>query len=151
MIFKKKAQYEEDEMELTSLIDCVFLLLIFFMVTTVFKNPQQFRLTLPQAVEAAVVEEKKLTLEIGPDGNMALNGRVVNLASLSGYINAEKERARSVTLIIKADKATKHGVVLSAMRSAKEVGIATIVLACEKCETRTSEVESSGGGDLGGI
>jgi len=152
MLFRKRAPYEEEEeIELTPLIDCVFLLLIFFMVTTVFKNPQQFKLALPEAVQAAVVEEKKLTLEISPEGKMALNGRMVDLASLGGYILSEKERARTVTIIIKADKTTKHGLVLSAMRVAKEAGIGTIVLACEKAETRAWETgKKPEGGDLGG-
>jgi biopolymer transport protein ExbD len=132
MLSKRKARYEEDEMELTSLIDCVFLLLIFFMVTTVFKNPQQFKLTLPEAEQAVVVEEKKLTLEISSEGKMALNGRLVTLVSLGGYIRSEKGKVRSGTIIIKADKITKHGLVLNAMRAAKEAGISTIILASEK-------------------
>ena len=53
---KRKSTYEEEEMNLTPLIDCVFLLLIFFMVTTVFKQPYSLKVELPEADQAQVVE-----------------------------------------------------------------------------------------------
>ena len=46
---KKESVLDEDALNITPLIDCVFLLLIFFMVTTVFKNPAALQLTLPIA------------------------------------------------------------------------------------------------------
>ena len=55
---------EDENLNLTPLIDCVFLLLIFFMVTTVFKQPYSLRVELPQARQATIVEEKKLVASI---------------------------------------------------------------------------------------
>ena len=60
-------------MELTPLIDCVFLLLIFFMVTTVFKEPYRLKVLLPEAVEAVMIEEKKLVATVDRTGAMEVN------------------------------------------------------------------------------
>ena len=128
------AEEEEEgvEIELTPLIDCVFLLLIFFMVTTIFKNPQQLRMTLPEAEQATQAEEKKLIAEIDQEGRMALNGRPVTMDELDMRLIDEKAQTRAATVIIKTDKDTKHGLVLDVIQIAKSVGIETIVLATEE-------------------
>ena len=122
----------EGRMDLTPLIDCVFLLLIFFMVTTVFKEPYRLRVLLPEAEQANLIEEKKLVMTIDREGNMEVNRHPVTMGTLEGVLAREKEGARVVTLIIRTDKKTKHGLVLDAMEVAKGIGIEKIVLATEK-------------------
>ena len=61
---RKKRFAQESEQNLTPLIDCVFLLLIFFMVTTVFKQPYRLQVELPQARNAKEALEKKLVASI---------------------------------------------------------------------------------------
>jgi len=122
------------EMELTPLIDCVFLLLIFFMVTTVFKQPYRLKVLLPLAIEATIIEEKKLVATIDRGGAMEVNRFPVTPESLEGVLTREKEGVRVVTLIIRTDKDTGHGLVLDMMETAKRIGIEKIVLATEKKE-----------------
>ncbi len=119
-------------MELTPLIDCVFLLLIFFMVTTVFQEPYRLKVLLPEAEEATMIEEKKLVATIDRTGVMEVNRYPVTLESLEGVLTREKEGVRVVTLIIRTDKDTRHGLVLDLMETAKRIGIEKIVLATEK-------------------
>ncbi len=121
-------------MELTPLIDCVFLLLIFFMVTTVFKQPYRLKVLLPLAIEAVIIEEKKLVATIDRGGTMEVNRFPVTPESLEGVLTREKEGVRVVTLIIRTDKDTGHGLVLDMMETAKRIGIEKIVLATEKKE-----------------
>lgn len=125
---------EQDEINinLTPLIDCVFLLLVFFMVTTVFKESFRLRVSLPEASKAEVVEEKKLVLTIDAQGRMDVNGKLVTMEDLERVLEDEKERTRSLTLILRTDKRTKHGFVLDAMETAKRMGVKKIVLATEK-------------------
>jgi len=59
---------------LTPLIDCVFLLLIFFMVTTVFKNPAQLQMVLPNAENPMKLDKRQLICELDDEDNIALNG-----------------------------------------------------------------------------
>ncbi len=122
------------EMELTPLIDCVFLLLIFFMVTTVFKQPYRLKVLLPLAIEAVIIEEKKLVATIDRAGTMEVNRFPVTPENLEGVLAREKEGVRVVTLIIRTDKDTGHGLVLDMMETAKRIGIQKIVLATEKKE-----------------
>jgi len=121
-------------MELTPLIDCVFLLLIFFMVTTVFKQPYRLKVLLPLAIEAVIIEEKKLVATVDRGGSMEINRFPVTPENLEGVLTREKEGARVVTLIIRTDKDTGHGLVLDMMETAKRIGIEKIVLATEKKE-----------------
>ena len=95
---------ENEELNLTPLIDCVFLLLIFFMVTTVFKQPHSLRVELPLANQATLVEEKKLVASIDKSGAMEINRNLTTLAELPDLLRREKETTRSLTLIIRTDK-----------------------------------------------
>ena len=131
---RRESVVESDELNLTPLIDCVFLLLIFFMVTTVFKEPYRLRVLLPEAVESVLIEEKKLVATIARNGEMEVNRHVVSVETLEGVLVREKEGARVVTLIIRTDKQTRHGLVLDMMEVAKRIGIEKIVLATEKKE-----------------
>ena len=125
---------ENEELNLTPLIDCVFLLLIFFMVTTVFKQPHSLRVELPLAHQATLVEEKKLVASIDKNGAMEINRNLTTLAELPDLLRREKETTRSLTLIIRTDKKTRHGPVLEVMEIAKRLGIDKVVLATEKEE-----------------
>ena len=131
---RRGSAVESGDMELTPLIDCVFLLLIFFMVTTVFKEPYRLKVLLPEAVEAVMIEEKKLVATVDRTGAMEVNRYPVTLESMEGVLTREKEGVRVVTLIIRTDKDTRHGLVLDMMETAKRIGIEKIVLATEKKE-----------------
>ena len=129
---KKKEFVEPEQFQLTSLIDCVFLLLIFFMVTTVFKNPSALQMKLPIAEYSSLTEERKLVTEIDAEGKLALNGKRVYLDSYDSQLAREKDLKSSNTLIIQADENAKHGQILAAMKMAKAVGIETIVMATDE-------------------
>jgi biopolymer transport protein ExbD len=85
---RRKAKEEENE-NLTPLIDCVFLLLIFFMVTTVFKQPYSLQVELPLARHAKEVEEKKLVGSITVDGRMEINREPVDQENLEQVLLRE--------------------------------------------------------------
>ena len=132
---KKRSTYEEQEMNLTPMIDCVFLLLIFFMVTTVFKQPYILQVELPEARQAQVIEEKKLVASIAADGRMEINRHPVSLADLDQVLQREKQGTRSVTLVVRTDKETKHKHLLNLFEAAKRAGIEKIPLATEDLMT----------------
>ena len=89
---RRKSLYEEQELNMTPLIDCVFLLLIFFMVTTVFKQPYSLQVVLPEAQQAQIVEEKKLVATITQDGRMEINRHLVTLDNLEQVLLPGKRR-----------------------------------------------------------
>lgn len=123
---------DEVELNMTPLIDCVFLLLIFFMVTTVFTSASGLKIELPKATNWQKIKETKLFLSLGEDGKMELNGNVVTKPSLASLLMQEKNRTHAVTLIIKADQKSQHVHTLDIMEIAKNLGIETISLAVEQ-------------------
>lgn len=128
---RRKSLYEEQELNMTPLIDCVFLLLIFFMVTTVFKQPYSLQVLLPEARQAQIVEEKKLVATITEDGRMEINRQLVTLDNLEQVLLREKEGTRSLTLVVRTDQETPHKYLLDLFAVAKRVGIEKIPLATE--------------------
>ena len=124
-------EQEDEDLNLTPMIDCVFLLLIFFMVTTVFKQPHTLQVELPEARKSTLVAEKKLVATLTTDGRMEINRYPVTLADLPAVLRREKQTTRSLTLIIRTDKKTRHGLVLEVMEIAKRLDVAKVVLATE--------------------
>ena len=128
---RRRSLYEEQELNMTPLIDCVFLLLIFFMVTTVFKQPYSLQVVLPEAQQGVIVEEKKLVASITQDGRMEINRHLVTLDNLEQVLLREKEGTRSLTLVVRTDQETPHKYLLDLFEVAKRVGIEKIPLATE--------------------
>lgn len=135
-IKKRKQMGEEVGMNMTPMIDCVFLLLIFFMVTTVFKNPSKLTVTLPTAENYKKLDKKQLNCEVDAEGRIALNSQDVTLDSFDAVLISEKKTTGTNSMVIKADVATKHGLILKIMKLAKSVGIETIALAIENKEDK---------------
>ena len=128
---RRKSLYEGQELNMTPLIDCVFFLLIFFMLTTVFKQPYSLQVLLPEARQAQIVEEKKLVATITEDGRMEINRQLVTLDNLEQVLLREKEGTRSLTLVVRTDQETTHKYLLDLFAVAKRVGIEKIPLATE--------------------
>ena len=129
------SQHEEQDLNLTPMIDCVFLLLIFFMVTTVFKQPYSLQVELPEAKQAQLVEEKKLVASISADGRMEINRVPVDLNTIDQVLRREQQSTRSLTLVVRTDKETKHKHLLDLFEAAKRAGIEKIPLATEELKT----------------
>jgi len=128
---KKKSVLESDTLEITPLIDCVFLLLIFFMVTTVFKNPAKLKLTLPLAENPQKLDKRQLIVELDENGNVALNSQDVSMDSFDAFLINEKQKLGINTMLIKADENAKHGNVIKLMMIARSCQIESIAMAVD--------------------
>ncbi len=128
---KKESVMESDSLEITPLIDCVFLLLIFFMVTTVFKNPAQLKLTLPIVANPLELDKRQLVTELDDEGNVALNSKAVSMESFDAFLIMEKQKLGINSLLIKADENAKHGDVIKLMMIARSVQIESIAMAVD--------------------
>ena len=124
---------EEPDVNLTPLIDVVFLLLIFFMVSTTFNKESELSIDLPTA-NGAVAQERPLQIEISIDaeGHYALNNeRLVNeqLKTLKDAIIKVAGDDREVPLIISADGRASHQSVVTAMNAARQLGFSHLTFA----------------------
>jgi len=125
---------EEPEVNLTSLIDVVLLLLIFFMVSTSFVKQSQISISLPQAESAAVVEEfpEQLDIMITEQGTYLVNGRELINSRPETIRNALQKVSGGNTnlpLTISADANARHQHVVTAMDVAGKLGFVKISIA----------------------
>ncbi|KFX67941.1 biopolymer transporter ExbD [Pseudomonas taeanensis MS-3] len=129
MKFRRKPR-ENVEINLASLIDVVFILLLFFVVTTTFTRETQLKVDLPEAASGTPPEQtelKQLEVLIAADGSYSLNGRQLLKSSLDSLIAAlqkESEGDNSLPLTISADAKTPHQAVITAMDAAGKLGFA---------------------------
>ena len=119
---------EPPDINLTPLIDVVFLLLIFFMVSTTFKEDARIQLRLPEAQgeEVPAEEAKSLVILIDRAGTFYVNDRQVvdtRLATLRKAIAGAAGAARDLPVILKADAGTPHQSVMTAMDAASQLGL----------------------------
>ncbi len=124
---------EEDySLQLTSLIDVVFLLLIFFMVSTSFVDfTRRLDIELPEAKSSAeVVEKKSFLIEVGVKKRISLNGKTVLLDDLERELKAGVVSGKfKPSLTVKADKRLDYGYVIKVMGLISGAGIRDISLA----------------------
>lgn len=131
--------YREDSVEvnLTPLIDVVFLLLIFFMVSTTFDRHAKLKVSLPEASTKATQQQNDpLVLSIDAKGNYFLNERqIVNqqLATLKQAIlktlGEKNLNIKDVSLVLRADANTPHQSVVKAMDAASQLGLSKLSIA----------------------
>lgn len=119
-------QREEPEVSLTPLIDIVFLLLIFFMVSTTFRKESEFKIELPQASQRPTsVERQQLEVAIDIDGNYAVNDVPLpdkTLATLVAFLNDAAGDDFDQPMLIRADGKAAHQAVITAMDAAGKLG-----------------------------
>lgn len=128
MKFRRRKPRENVDINLVSLIDVVFILLLFFVVTTTFTRETQLRVDLPQAVTGSPETDanlKHLDITINADGIYALNNQLLPKNDLTTLIDAlQRESAgdTSLPLSISADGKTPHQAVITAMDAAGKLG-----------------------------
>lgn len=129
MKFRRKVR-NEDSVNITPLIDVVFLLLIFFMVSTTFTKETHLDISLPEASGEPVPDDKEqIEILINAEGGFAVNGRsLVNkrLNTLKAAIDKTSDGDNQVPLIITADANTPHQAVVTAMDAAAQLGFAKL-------------------------
>lgn len=126
--------HEEPEMNLTSLIDVVLLLLIFFMVSTTFVDESRIKLQLPQASIEPAAEHKKDPIEVAvtATGEYRVNGQVLintSQATLSAAVAKLAGEKRDLPVTIRADARATHQAVVTAMDVLGRLGFRAISIA----------------------
>ena len=124
---------ESVDVNLTPLIDVVFLLLIFFMVSTTFDRHAKLKVQLPSA-EAKMQQQTKdpVVLSIDAKGKYYINDRqVVNtqLNTLKAALQKTIDNNPDITLLLRADGRTPHQSVVRAMDAASQLGITKLSIA----------------------
>lgn len=135
MKFRRKRQ-PDNGINLTPLIDVVFLLLIFFMVTTTFTKETRLLINLPQA-SGDVADSRPSTLElvIAKDGSYAVNGQNLINRDIKTIMAALKDASgdnADIPLVITADAQATHQAVITAMDAAAKLGFDQLNIATQQ-------------------
>jgi len=122
-------------LELTPLIDVVFLLLIFFMVSTTFVDiATGININLPQSTVQENMPIRDITISIDNGGIIYINKKKVTLDNFENEMYKVIEKNQSRNVVIKADKNLDYGLVVDIMTKSKSVGAKELNLAVETDE-----------------
>lgn len=137
----RRQRVDEEGVNLTPLIDVVFLLLIFFMVSTTFTKETHLSVDLPEAVGQPSKENpKQIEILIAADGSYSVNGQALvnnKIETLMSAIDKVSEGDKKIPMAITADAKTPHQAVVEAMDAAGQSGFVHLSIT-----TRQPEKES---------
>jgi len=133
----RSSKEQEPEINLTSLIDVVFLLLIFFMVSTTFERQAALRIDLPEAstLEQQPADPHKIELVIDRNGRMFVNDRELvddRPATIRAAFVEVAGTERDLPVVIRADADTPHHFVVTAMDVTGQLGFTRLSIATER-------------------
>ncbi|HJP29338.1 MAG TPA: biopolymer transporter ExbD [Candidatus Latescibacteria bacterium] len=123
---------EEFEPDLTPLVDCVFLLLVFFMVTTVFLHTKGLDVDMPSQSEAMEEQKKDINVLLSPEGKIQIKGLDVEPEQLRERLQESMEEANNKNIIINADGECAQRYVVFVVDEARAVGVEGIAFAREE-------------------
>ena len=118
--------------ELTPLIDVVFLLLIFFAVSTSFATNQGIRVDLPRSqAQESVDERTSVRVSVDEQGRIFLDERPVDMDTLRATFREAARNSEGPTVVIRADKRVPHGLVVRIMDLAQTEGLRRLSVATD--------------------
>lgn len=136
----RSAKKDDLDVNITPLIDVVFLLLIFFMVSTTFDRNSEIQVTLPEAtIDAAIRKDIKIEVIVSGEGTFFINGqRVVNtqISTLKQAMLKAAQGKSDPPIIISADARAAHQSVISVMDAARQLGFIHLSFATTQTERR---------------
>lgn len=130
---------EAVEVNLTPLIDVVFLLLIFFMVSTTFETRQALELELPESESGQDMAASPVMLVVTASGDYRLGETVMRAATLGKALSAEAEQAREHGLVIEADGRADHRDVVRVLDHAAGLAITRVRIATTAATSTAAE------------
>lgn len=132
LVHARKRERIKVQAPLTSLIDIVFLLLIYFLLTTNFMVEEGIKIKLPQAKAAAPQTEEVITVYVDQQGSAFVENQEVSLAKLFDRLKDMIRGQEDKLVVIRADRAVILNKAVKVMDIAKAAGAGRLCLATEK-------------------
>ena len=134
MKFKRhsKLEFGLRQIDIAPLIDCVFLLLIFFMLSSSFTSQSAISVKLPKAVTSDTIKEENLTVTITSENVIYFDGKVTTLKELN--LALAKSSMKNRSLLIKADRRSSVGRIVDVWDICRKLGIERINIATNQEE-----------------
>jgi len=130
--FKIKEEDSTDSINITPLIDVVFLLLLFFMLTTTFTSIPGFKINLPKAQSSTQEKTNNINIFISETGEINFDSNKTNIKDLDILLKEKASIGTDQMVIISADQNSKHGLIVDIMDKIKENGFSKITIATQR-------------------
>ena len=113
----------DPEPDLSPMIDCVFILLIFFIVTATFVEEDGLAVNRPEDASAAQASDNQtLVLVIKKDSRIEVDGRLISLDAVSGIVQSQLQREERSPIIIQSHPQSRHGMTMQVQNACLEGG-----------------------------
>ncbi len=123
MNLKKVGKRYTSLIDMTPIIDVVFQLLIFFMLTSTFIKAAAINIELPKSKTADVQPVRQVVITIYKNGNIALNDNLISLDSLGRLVKEEYIKNKDLVVTIQSDKNVAYGLVIQVMDIVRIAGV----------------------------
>jgi biopolymer transport protein ExbD len=127
----RKAKKKSLIINLTSLIDVLFLLLIFFMISTTFLSQPAINLELPRAQHADAVRQPPIVVHVDELGRVYLNDEPTEIPLLEDALSRRLQEAVEKSVVLKADSRVSHGAVVRVLDIIKGSGATKLIVSTE--------------------
>jgi biopolymer transport protein ExbD len=132
MSFLRKPS-EEPRIDLTPMVDVVFLLLIFFMISTTFVESPGISIKLPESSAQTVDREpKEIKVYLSREGDIFYRDHKITLDEYRGVLAEHQSAAAMTTVLLLADQDSRHGKVVTLMDLARDAGYTKLAIATEQ-------------------
>ncbi len=126
MVFRERKKRSNVTLNVTSLVDVLFLLLIFFMVTGTFKRAGEMQLDLPESSTSTPrsegAESYQSTLVLRQDGTVLLNDQQVDLSQLATKLKQLAAQDAKASILLNAEAGARYGDAIHLMDLVREAG-----------------------------
>ncbi|MCA8943663.1 MAG: biopolymer transporter ExbD [Planctomycetes bacterium] len=129
----REASFEDSSdtgIDMSPLIDCVFILLIFFIVTTVFVEETGVEVDKPQAASASMLEKTSILIALTAKGEVVYGGREIGVGGVRRIVKQTMQKQNEeIPVIIQADQASQSGLLVRIIDEAKLAGATKVSVA----------------------
>jgi len=131
MRIRRYSQQAEEEpgIDLTPMLDVVFIMLIFFIVTSSFIKESGIEVNRPQADTASPQDKGNILIAVSADGQVWLDKQIVDVRSVRAHVERMRQEQPEGVVVVQADQDARTGLVVKVMDQARLAGVEDVVLA----------------------
>lgn len=133
-IRRRQIAEDDNDINITPMLDIVFIMLIFFVVTSSFVKEAGVDVNRPDAVTAEVKERGNILVAITDDGQIWIDKRQVDIRALGANIERLHAENPQGAVVIQADENSRNGLLVQVMDAARQAGVYNVSIAAEKID-----------------
>ena len=129
---RRRADTEEADINITPMLDIVFIMLIFFIVTTSFTKETGATIIKPEAEQAVALQNGTILIAVRPNDDIWMAKRQVELREVRQMVERARAENPEGSVVIVADKGSRIGTVTQVMDQVKMAGVRGVAISAEK-------------------